>query len=317
MPVEIKTHPTRLRFRFPFRIAHGERTHTDSVIVRILSDGLYGLGEATLPPYLPDTIDSVTHFLNHPFFQSIPNDFQPEEVFAEMDELAAGNMPAKAAIDMALWDLKAKQKGISLTKLLAVNSDKEIPHSYTLSICDFEEMKESLQFGLDNGFRFFKLKLDGNRDEEIIRNYRSLCSHPFAVDANQSWRIEDKTAIQSRLSLLEEYACVLIEQPFEKSDREHTLWLQNQTNIPIIADESCQRIEDIEELRHCFDGINIKLQKCGGLTEAKRMIALARDYEMKVLIGCMSESHIGCDAAEALAPLCDWADLDGPYLIIE
>jgi len=315
MPVLFEAIPTQLRFRFPFKIAHGERTHTDCVVLKASVGKYMAQGEATLPPYLPDTVESVLAFLSHPFFKTIEDDFHPADVFAEMEKLFAGNMPAKAAVDMALWNLKAQLENKSIGELMGINSKKTTPHSYTIGICTKAEMQERLQFGIDNGFSFFKLKLNGENDEEIIRNYLSLCKHPFAVDANQSWKMEDKEQILSLIKLLAENNCPLIEQPFIKTDRAHTLWLKEQTNIPIIADESCQRLEDIDDLKQCFDGINIKLQKCGGLTEAKLMIELARSLDMKVLIGCMSESSIGCGAAEVLAPLCDWADLDGPFLI--
>lgn len=316
MSVLFEAVSTQLRFRFPFKIAHGERTHTDSVVLKATLHGVEGSGEATLPPYLPDTVASVFHFLNQSFFKNINDDFEPAKVFAEMDKLFEGNMPAKAAVDMALWNLKAQLENKSIGELMGINSKKTTPHSYTIGICTKAEMQERLQFGIDNGFSFFKLKLNGENDEEIIRNYLSLCKHPFAVDANQSWKTEGQAQILSLIKLLAENNCTLIEQPFIKTDRAHTLWLKEQTNIPIIADESCQRLEDIDDLKQCIDGINIKLQKCGGLTEAKLMIEKARSLDMKVLIGCMSESSIGCDAAEVLAPLCDWADLDGPYLIM-
>jgi len=281
MSVLFEAVSTQLRFRFPFKIAHGERTHTDSVVLKATLNGFEGLGEATLPPYLFDTIESVLQFLNHPFFKNIPDDFAPAKVFSEMDKLFEGSMPAKAAVDMALWNMKAQLENKSISHLMGVNSTKTTPHSYTIGICTKAEMQERLQFGMDNGFSFFKLKLNGENDEEIVRNYLSLCKHPFAVDANQSWKMEDKEQILSLIKLLGENNCGLIEQPFIKTDRVHTLWLKGQTNIPVIADESCQRLEDIDDLKQCFDGINIKLQKCGGLTEAKLMIEKARSLDMK------------------------------------
>jgi len=316
MPVLFEAFPTQLRFRFPFKIAHGERTHTDCVLLKASVGKYSAQGEATLPPYLPDTVESVLAFLSHPFFKTIEDDFQPADVFAEMEKLFAGNMPAKAAVDMALWQLKAEMTGRPLGNLIGLDFQNETPHSYTIGICSKEEMQERLKFGIESGFSFFKLKLDGKNDKATIENYLSLCKHPFAVDANQSWDIKDEKKALSLLELLEENNCSLIEQPFIKTDREKTRWLRALTEIPIIADEACQRLSDIDELSDAFDGINIKLQKCGGLTEAKQMIDKARNLDMKVLIGCMSESAIGCGAAEVLAPLCDWADLDGPYLIM-
>lgn len=317
MSVIFEAKATQLRFRFPFKIAHGERTHTDCVVLKASVGKYSAQGEATLPPYLPDTVESVLSFLSHPFFKTIEDDFQPAKVFVEMEKLFVGNMPAKAAVDMALWQLKAEMMGKPLGNLMGLDFQKETPHSYTIGICSKEEMEERLRFGMESGFSFFKLKLDGQDDRTTVENYLSLCEHPFAVDANQSWDMKDEQKALSMLELLKENHCVLIEQPFIKTDRERTLWLRGKTDIPIIADEACQRLSDLIGLHDAFDGINIKLQKCGGLTEAKQMIDRADELDMKVLIGCMSESAIGCGAAEVLAPLCDWADLDGPFLIID
>jgi L-alanine-DL-glutamate epimerase-like enolase superfamily enzyme len=316
MIVHFETQPTQLRFRFPFRIAHGMRTHTESVLVHATAGDFSAWGEATLPPYLPDTLESVLEFLKHPFFSAISIDTNPAEVYKQMDSLYSGNMPAKAAVDMALWNLHAQSKGISLQEALGVSSSHAVPHSYTIGIGNKAEMEERIRYGEAHGFSFFKLKLDGTNDLDILNNYFNLCSHSFAVDANQAWTSLSETEVMQRVRLLEEKHCVLLEQPFDKRDRHRTKWLKYHTQIPIIADEVCQRLHDIHELKDCFDGINIKLQKCGGLTEAKHMIEVARSLDMKVLIGCMSESAIGCDAGEALAPLCDWADLDGRYLIL-
>jgi L-alanine-DL-glutamate epimerase-like enolase superfamily enzyme len=316
MTIQFEFISTKLKFRFPFKIAHGLRTHTDCVLVKASAGHLSGCGEATLPPYLMDTVQGVLEFLKHPFFSSISLDMHPADVFDEMDKLFPGNMPAKAAVDMALWNFYAQNNGISLQDALGVNSSNAVPHSYTIGICTKEEMKERIRFGEEHGFTFFKLKLDGENDLDILNNYFGLCSHAFAVDANQAWTSLSDAEVMQRAHLLEERRCVLLEQPFDKHDRDRSRWLKHHTQLPVIADEACQRLHDIDELKDCFDGVNIKLQKCGGLTEAKRMIVAARSLNMKVLIGCMSESAIGCDAAEALAPLCDWADLDGRYLIV-
>jgi L-alanine-DL-glutamate epimerase-like enolase superfamily enzyme len=188
-----------------------------------------------------------------------------------------------------------------------------VPHTYTLGIDARAVMEEKIEFAKNQGFRFFKLKLNGVDDLRIICDYLELCNFPFAVDANQSWN--ETNLPYDVLTLLNENNCVLIEQPFTKDHYASYPELRNKTDIPIIADESCQTIRDISKLSNYFDGINIKLQKCGGISAAKKMIDEARRLNMKVLIGCMSESSVGCNSAELLAPLCDWADLDGPWLI--
>ncbi len=316
--INITYKSAKLKFRFPFKIAHGMRTHTDVVLVCAECNGLRGYGEATLPPYLPDTVESVISFLNNNEIQelSFPADegsFFAEKIFDVIDAEYAGNMPAKAALDMALWQLQAQMQNKTLAELLGVKSNKDVPHTYTIGIGTRPQMREKIDFAIANGFICFKLKMNGENDENILNDYLALCSQPFAIDANQGWK-DLQEAINFSL-MLQKHGCILIEQPFEKYDTEKSNTLKDALAIPLIADEACQRLVDIEKIKKSFSGINIKLQKCGGITEAMRMIEKANSLGLKTLIGCMSESSIGCNAAEALSPLCNWADLDGPWLI--
>lgn len=313
MKIEITTVPYRLNFRYPFRIAHGMRTGTDVVYVRAMCGGFSGFGEATLPPYLPDNVENTVSFFRDTYFDTLTFPCSPQEINAGVEEMFEGNYPAKAALDMALWQLKSRIENKPLQELLKVPSEGEVPHSYTLGIGSKREMAEKITLALMEGFEFFKLKLDGVEDNRIIEDYSLLTRKPFAVDANQAWNNMDQ--VQKTLELLEQNRCVLIEQPFRKEDRSFTALLRDKTKIPILADEACQVPNDIEKLSSVFDGINIKLQKCGGISPALKMISKARELKMKILIGCMSESSVGCNAAEVLAPMCDWADLDGPWLI--
>ncbi len=286
------------------------RTGTNVVFIRLELNGRFGYGEATLPPYLDDNIESTLQFFRQEYVQSIRTDFHPDIVSAEIDLLISGNYPAKAALNIALWSLYLE---IHKLEKLSSNIISSTPHSYTIGICNKAEMKQKLDEALGYGFSFFKLKLDGINDLQMIENYSALQGSPFAVDVNQGWD-NINTAIEIT-KLLQKRGCVLIEQPFDKADRINTSLLKKQSSIPIIADEACQTLNDLYTLSDAFDGINIKLQKCGGLSAASKMIVLARSMNLKILIGCMSESSIGCNAAETLAPLSDWADLDGPWLI--
>jgi L-Ala-D/L-Glu epimerase len=311
--IKIQFKPYRLEFRFPFRIAHGMRTGTDAVYIELSLGQHKGYGEATLPPYLPDNLETVFHFFNQIKLQKFPTYFNPSEEFYRIDSEIAGCLPGKAALDMALWQLKANMEARSVSDLLNINKIDPIPHTYTIGVGSESETADKVAFALKNGFSFFKLKLNGEDDEKVIGDFLKASSLPFAVDVNQAWKkAEDNRHI---IDLLESSGCVLIEQPFNKSDLHETALLKKITSLPVIADEACQRLNDIAPISEAFDGINIKLQKCGGISEAWKMIHEARRRNLKVLMGCMSESSIGCNAAEVLAPLCNWADLDGPWLI--
>ncbi len=313
MNVNLVAHAAKLRFRFPFRIAHGERTSTDVVLIRLECNGFYGYGEANLPPYLPDTVESVLRFLQLPEVSRITFPFTPQEEFHRINDLHPGNMPAKAALDMALWQLFSEMNDIEIQKALNISGTYHVPHSYTIGVGSSVELKEKFEFGLKNGFEFFKLKLDGVHDDQIVKDYLALSKFPFAVDANQAWTNADDALRFGKM--LQDSGCVLLEQPFGKTDRDKTRLLKANLSIPIIADEACQVLSDLPTLSGVFSGINLKLQKCGGITPAVEMIHQAKALGLKVLIGCMSESSIGCNAAGELVSLCDWADLDGPYLI--
>jgi L-alanine-DL-glutamate epimerase-like enolase superfamily enzyme len=311
--LKIDTRVFSLEFRFPFRIAHGMRSSTDVVYVRIQSDSSVGFGEATLPPYLPDTVQSTESFLSNAFIQNIKDNFEPDSISEELERNFPGNYPAKAALNMALWQCYASKLDITISDLLKISPNTKTPHTYTIGIGTREEMQAKLKFGLESGFEFFKLKLNGTDDQQVVNDYLSLSEYPFAVDVNQGWK--DVYHAIDLAQFLQSFGCLMIEQPFHKSDLKNSLELRKHISVPLIADEACQVFSDISPLVDSFDGINIKLQKCGGISPAMKMIQEARSHNMKVLIGCMSESSAGCNAAEVLSPLCDWADLDGPWLI--
>jgi L-alanine-DL-glutamate epimerase-like enolase superfamily enzyme len=156
------------------------------------------------------------------------------------------------------------------------------------------------------------VKLGRDNDREIINTIRSVTNVPLYVDANQGW-----TDLQKSLDMtywLQEQGVVLIEQPMLKTDIDSNAWLTERSPLPIIADEAMQRLPDVEKAKDAYHGINIKLMKCTGLYEASQMIKQARELDMKIMIGCMTETSCAALAGAALAPQCDWADLDGPFL---
>lgn len=303
--------PYQLQFKYPFKIAHGTRTHTDVVYVKLEHEGLTAWGEATLPPYLPETQQSVINFLTA-FTKPLLN--QPIEDWVEALNKVNNNLSAKAALDMALWDMRAQMAGKAIGELLGIEA-KQYPYgTYTIGVGTAEETKEKVAYAISKGFELFKLKLNGYMDEDKVEQYIACTDKPFAVDMNQAWR-EPSRLLSFTNDFLTQHNCVLVEQPLHKDAIQEMRFIKGNTSLPVYADESCQRLSDIERLRDSFDGINIKLMKCGGMTEAIQMINKARELDMKILIGCMSESSVGCTAAAHLTPLADYADLDGPYLI--
>jgi len=311
--IQFKHHIDFLRFRYPFRIAHGERLGTDVVFVVMSCDDLLGYGEATLPPYLGVSTADVEEAFSRPGIGDALALKNPDGWFQALLQIIPDNMPALAALDMARWQIHLIQSNFSLEEALGNRPiDKSIPHTFTLGVSNEKEMEDKIKYAQNLGFTLFKLKLDGKHDREMLTGFRQLSDAPFAVDANQAWNKLDHAL--GLLDFLESENCVLIEQPFHKSDREYSNNLKDRTEIPVIADEACRQINELEGVLQAFDGVNVKLQKCGGITPAIEQLKAIRSSGKKALIGCMSESSIGCNAAERLAFLCDWADLDGPYL---
>ncbi|MEN9640198.1 MAG: hypothetical protein RLZZ262_2067 [Bacteroidota bacterium] len=300
----------QLIFKYPFRISHGVRTRTDVVLIKLSADGLFGLGEATLPPYLPWKIEDVLAL-----FREVQVSIKmtvPHPTWAASDPRIFSCPPATAAIDMAVWNLTSAIRETSLEKLVGYPKH-EIPHTFTLGISDKKEMAEKMDYARSEGFTLFKLKMDALHSHSMFENFRALSDAPFAVDANQGWHYNTETTAFAQL--LAKNGCILLEQPFEKTDHNAHRKLRETLNIPVIADESIQNLSDLEQWFDCYDGINIKLQKCGGITAAIQIIEKAQELKKELLIGCMSESSIGCGSAEALVSRAQWADLDGPWLI--
>lgn len=312
MEIHFAAAPYRLLFRAPFETTHGRRDGTDAVFVQLRAGSYSAFGEATLPPYLPYDSAAVLRWLH----TNVPERFEwPEDPLRWLQQLPDGCPPGRAAVDMAVWQFHARYTGRPVAEMLGMGTRPEhhVPHTYTLGADGCGKMRERVEEGLSRGFTHFKLKLNGHNDREVVSAFRAATGAPFAVDVNQGWH--DLNYASAMVPWLRHRGCFLIEQPFPKTEDHWMQQIRGPENLPVIADESCQGLEDLERLSGMVDGINIKLQKCGGLDIASQMIRRARALGLKVLIGCMSESSVGCNAAESLAPWCDWADLDGPWLI--
>jgi L-alanine-DL-glutamate epimerase-like enolase superfamily enzyme len=228
-----------------------------------------------------------------------------------VDEAEEGHNAAKAAIDIALHDLKGKILNKACYELLGIK-EGHIPYSsYTIGIDTTEIIKEKLERFKD--FKILKIKLGKGNDKELINTVKSLSNKIFSVDANQGWG--DKQYALDMAYWLKEQGAIFLEQPFHKDNLEDSAWLTEKSPLPVIADESIKRLADISKAKGAFHGVNIKLMKSTGIHEAHKMIKLARKLNLKVMIGCMTETSCAISAAAQLAPLADWCDLDGAYLI--
>ena len=299
-----------LQLKYPFTIARFSRTSTPVMLLEISFEGLIGYGEASMVPYMGENIETASDFLAKVDLSWLKYPFHYEEVITYLDQISAGNPNVKAAIDIALHDLAGKIGGIPCYQMFGADPALMPDTSYTLGIDSPEVIIRKLQEARD--CRIIKVKLGRDNDKELIDTIRSVSDKPLFIDANQGWTTREQGLEMA--CWLAEQGAVLIEQPMSKDDTDANAWITERSPIPILADEAVQRFADIEKIKGAYHGINMKLMKSAGMNEGYRMIKRAKELDMKVLIGCMSETSCGTLAAAALAPLCDWADLDGPFL---
>jgi len=304
--------PYDLQLKHAFNISNYSRKTTPVVLTTIEYDGLIGYGEASLPPYLGETQASVIEFLKKVDLSGFSNPLELEEILHYIDLIAENNTAAKASVDIALHDLAGKIIGKPWHQLWGLNRDKVPDTTFTIGIDTDEVVRQKVR-EVEGQFNILKVKLGGTEDKRMIETIRSVTALPLAVDANQGWK--DKHQALDMILWLKEKGIVMIEQPMPKYNLDPIAWLTEESPLPIFADESVQRLRDVERMKGVFCGINIKLMKCTGMREAWQMRNLARALGMKVMIGCMTETSCAISAAAQLSPGLDFADLDGALLI--
>ena len=304
--------PYELKLAHVFTVATYSRTTTPDVQLQIEYDGFTGYGEASMPPYLGHTVESVCAFLEKVDLSQFADPFCIEDIMAYVDSLSEGDAPAKAAIDIALHDLVGKLLGQPLFRIWGYDPAKAGNTTFTIGIDTPEVVREKTLECADK-FNILKVKVGLENDKEMIETIRSVTSLPIAVDANQGWK--DKYKALDEILWLKEQGIVMVEQPMPKEQLDDIAWVSERSPLPIFADESIQRLSDIPRIKGAFTGINIKLMKCTGLLEARKMLTYARAEGMKVMIGCMTETSCATTAAAHMSPMEDFADLDGNLLI--
>ncbi len=310
--MKLTFYPYNLQLQHVFTVATCSRTSTPGVQVEIEHEGVTGYGEASMPPYLGESVESVTAFLRTIDLKQFNDPFRMEDILDYVDSVTPGNTAAKASVDIALHDLVGKLLGAPWHKLWGLNKEKAPLTTYTIGI-DTPETVKKKTLEVAGRFRLLKVKLGCEDDPQIIRAIRSVTALPLAVDANQGWK--DKYMALDKIQWLKSQGVVMVEQPLQKDRLDDIAWLTERSPLPVFADESVQRLADVERLKGVFTGINIKLMKCTGMREAWKMLTTARALGMKVMLGCMTETSCAVSAAAQLSPAVDFADLDGNLLI--
>ena len=303
--------PYELKLRHAFNLARYSRTTTPDVQVQIEYDGIVGYGEASMPPYLGESVERVTTFLSSLDLSQFSDPFRLEDILHYVDSVAPNNRAAKASIDIALHDLLGKIMGQPWYKIWGLDPTKAPNTSFTIGIDKEDVVRQKVREAAP--YKVLKVKMGLDNDKETVEVIRSMTDVPLCVDANQGWK--NKEEALEMCYWLKERGCLFVEQPFDKTWIDETAWLRERSPLPLIADEAFQRLPDILRFKGVYDGINIKLMKSTGLHEAYEMVVLARALGMKVMVGCMTETSCAVTAAANLAPLVDFADLDGNLLI--
>ena len=304
--------PYELKLKHVFTVSSFSRSTTPDVQVRIDYDGYTGYGEASMPPYLGQTVESVCSFLKKVDLEQFADPFCIDDILTYIDSLSDGDSAAKAAVDIALHDLVGKIIGAPWHRMLGLNPEKTPNTTYTIGI-DTDEMVKLKTREVAGQFKILKVKLGTPRDREMIRAIREVSDLPIAVDVNQGWKNKKKAL--DEIFWLKEQGIVMVEQPMPKEMLDANAWLTERSPLPTFADEAIQRLKDIPAIKGAYTGINIKLMKCTGMREAWKMMNYARAEGMRVMIGCMTETSCAIAAAAQLSPAVDFADLDGNLLI--
>ena len=309
--MKLSWEPVTLNLRTTFRIAHGASDQRHNVIVYLDE----GIGEAAAVPYYGDTQSSLMDYLAGAV-DALGGTLGDEPFWIDeiLERRPPGSPAARAAIDIALHDLWGKHLGQPLYRLLGLNPDRLPETSFTIAMDEPEMMARRAG---ESGYPIIKIKLGGENDEAIVRAIRSASSARLRVDANAGWSCAQAAGLIPRLV---QYNLEFIEQPLPAGDIDGLRWLRQTLHaqgvqVPIFVDESVRTAKDVAAHVGVVDGVVIKLMKTGGMREAQRAIHTARALDMQIMLSCMVETSVGVTAAAHLAPLCDYADLDGPLLI--
>jgi len=301
-----------LPLKNPFRTTHETRTIQPTLIVVLEEDGLRGYGEATATRYYGLGVDRMCAVLEElrAVIESTPWQ-RPEQFWSALFPHLREHPFELCALDVAAHDLHARRQGAPLYELWGLDPEDAPLSSYTIGIDQPEVMVEKLRA---TPWPCYKIKLGSGSDLELLRRLRQHTRAPFRIDINTGWSAEQTISYAPVLRAL---GVELIEQPLPPSQWDRMYEVRQRVDLPLFADESCQREEDVDQCAGYFDGVNIKLMKCGGFTPARRMINRARELGLQVMVGCMTESSIGISAIAQLAPLLDYVDMDGALLLAD
>lgn len=308
--MKVQYWPFSLKFRHPFTISKGTKTHQPTLIVELDHFGVKGYGEACAIAYYNIPVEKMIADLEakKQFVEKFAFT-DPDRYWHYLHHLFPQNNFLVCALDIAAWDVYGKIKDKPLYELWGGNTTNNPVCDYTIGIDTTDKMLAKMK---EKPWPIYKIKVGTADDLAIVKALRDNTGAVLRVDANAAWSLDTALKLIPRLK---ELGVELVEQPLAKDDWEGMKVLFKESALPLYADEACVVEQNIEKCKDHFHGVNIKLTKCGGITPARRMIQRARELDMKIMVGCMNESTIGAAAIAHLLPFIDHVDMDGPLLL--
>jgi L-Ala-D/L-Glu epimerase len=310
--VKVTAYSYNLPFKYPFTTARGTKTHQPTLVVELDYMGIKGYGEAPAIAYYNVTVESMMAELDSK--KTVIEKYalqEPDRFWHFLHHLFPTNNFLVCALDIACWDLYGKMRNKSLTQLWNLIPNTTILTDYTIGMDTIEKMVEKMKA---NPWPIYKVKMGWENDIDMIKALRQETDKPIRVDVNSGWTVEEALI---KIPQLNELGIEFVEEPIERFNFDGMAIVKAASSLPLFADETCVKETDVDKCANYYDGINIKLTKCGGLTPALRMISNARSKNLKIMVGCMNESSIGSAAMAHLRPLIDFIDMDGPLLLQE
>ncbi len=308
--VELSYKRHQLPLTYQFAVANSKKTYAENVFVELKHENSIGYGEAAPSYFFHESPETIEHFFDQIQHDLCSDPKQIDSIMGQLEKKIPGNYAAKASINMALFDLIAKKLSLPVYKFLGIKIERPLVTSFTIGIDRLDVIEQKVKAA--QNYSILKIKLGNEQDCQVIEIIRKITDCRLRVDANEGWTKEEAV---EKINWLATQNVELVEQPLPAEDIENMKWVRARVNLPLFADESLKTSKDIDRLTDAFDGVNIKLMKCGGITEAMKMIKKALELNLKTMIGCFIESSLGITAAAHIAPLFDYIDLDGALLI--
>ncbi len=308
----LETEIVRLKLQHTWTTTMSSSAYRDTLHVRFIRDGVTGHGEgAPIVRYQENAVDAQRAAQSVQDLVTGADPWQFQKLVTEIFHRVAGQYAAKAALDIAIMDWIGQKLGVPLYRYFGLDPSDAPVTTFSIGIDTPEITRQKVREA--EPFPVLKIKVGLDTDEATIAAVRSVTNKPLRVDANEGWK--DKEEAVRKINWLAGQGVEFVEQPMPAAMLEETRWVRERVHLPLIADESCQHAADIPKLVGIFDGVNVKLDKSGGILEAFKMLQMARALGLKTMLGCMISSSVSVTAAAHLSPLVDYADLDGNLLI--